>query len=381
MAYVEYTNLNSPNAILEKIAEYITNRGYTIAQPLVDDVDVYNFTTQDGKKFAFWDRTNTYTIMLRSSNGINIFGSLATDTTIQVDTNPRYQGIGMIVGEGYSRGNYNPWYNQLRVPVKKGTSEVQGAYMPAPTTDSFGNDITYTLYCNNVTEPTDTIVFTIMKEGSKYRQVAHLVYANVNKYDDWVGGAFFSGSSNRYWMEYSSSCFDDYNSDGYETDISIYPICGSGEFSNSFLRIDIDEATSYPRGNIYWACSGTDNITGKKLAMPIRVSLDTNGKIPHYRYLQSQDRLDWGRNVNTLNCITMNMPIFLCVNVDPDLLDNYACAGVLSGLYFVSMLNVQTGGVYEISYPQSNNMCQTFSVGRRRGHYGFDGISVHQQVE
>jgi hypothetical protein len=72
------------------------------------------------------------------------------------------------------------------------------------------------------------------------------------------------------------------------------------------------------------------------------------------------------------------MPIFAAVLVDPDELNNYAAAGEVLGVYFVSMYNIQTSSVYEINYPSSNDTCQAFSVGKRRGVYGFDGISIKQ---
>jgi hypothetical protein len=72
------------------------------------------------------------------------------------------------------------------------------------------------------------------------------------------------------------------------------------------------------------------------------------------------------------------MPIYVAVRVDPDVLDNYASAGEVLGVYFVSMYNIQTSSVYEINYPASDDTCQAFSVGKRRGVYGFDGISIKQ---
>ena len=158
----------------------------------------------------------------------------------------------------------------------------------------------------------------------------------------------------------------------------ILPVLSSGSISNTFVRIDIDNAISDARGNIRWASSGTDNATGKLLSLPIRLGVGMNGDIPNYWYIQSHSRLDWGRNINTLNGITLNLPIFASVLVDPDSLLNYSPIGSISGVYFVSMLNMQSGGTYEISYPDSSNLCQAFSVGKRRGVYGFDGISIKQ---
>ena len=85
-----------------------------------------------------------------------------------------------------------------------------------------------------------------------------------------------------------------------------------------------------------------------------------------------------GRNVNTLNGITLDMPLYVCIRRDPDARQEYACAGVISGIWYVCLLNMQSSGVYERSYPRSNDLCQVFSMSRRRGIYGFDGISIKQ---
>lgn len=216
-----------------------------------------------------------------------------------------------------------------------------------------------------------------MKNNDTYRQCVHMIYADVNKYDTWEGGAFFSGScpSDSSSMSNAHNCFLHINT----ADSNILPVCSSGTKSNSFLRINIDDAPLVARGEIYWACSGTNNETGKKLSLPVRDGTNKNGKIPSYEYLQSTGRLDWGKNICTLNALTVNMPIYLAVLVDPDILDNYAAVGHISGLYFVSNLNMQTGYAYEISYPDSKKLCQVFPIrGKRRGVSGFDGLSIQQ---
>lgn len=266
----------------------------------------------------------------------------------------------------------------------------------------------FTLFCNEVLDPTDeyisTITFSLLKTNDSYYQVSHLIVGNLIKYDKWTGGIIFSGSANRYNMIPANYL---YKHDKI-SDKVIYPVLSSGKESNTFLRINIDNAPESTRGKILWASSGQDNITGKPLSLPIRTGNGTvvntvvgttlskedgstwtistgngntpygNGEVPHYYFMQSHERLDSGRNVNTLNCITINMPIFAAVLVDPDQLNNYAAAGEVLGVYFVSMYNIQTSSVYEINYPSSNDTCQAFSVGKRRGVYGFDGISIKQ---
>ena len=213
---------------------------------------------------------------------------------------------------------------------------------------------------------------------SQLFQTTHLIFGNLDKYDTWTGGAYFSGSATRYMMKTAYKVYEDTD----ESDEAILPVLSSGEYSNTFLRIDIDDAPTDARGNIYWASSGNDNITGKRLSLPIRVKGQAqNGKIPHYLYLQSQERLDWGRDINTLNCITINMPIYFSVCVDPDAMNLYAPAGAANGIYFISTLNMQTSHTYEIQYPDSNILCEIFPMGKRRGYYGFDGISIYQEEE
>ena len=213
---------------------------------------------------------------------------------------------------------------------------------------------------------------------SQLFQTTHLIFGNLDKYDTWTGGAYFSGSATRYMMKTAYKVYEDKD----ESDEAILPVLSSGEYSNTFLRIDIDDAPTDARGNIYWASSGNDNITGKRLSLPIRVKGQAqNGKIPHYLYLQSQERLDWGRDINTLNCITINMPIYFSVCVDPDAMNLYAPAGAANGIYFISTLNMQTSHTYEIQYPESSILCEIFPMGKRRGYYGFDGISIYQEEE
>lgn len=401
MAYVKYTGLTSPDQVLAKIAEYVVSRGYNVVQDITDDLNIYDMSSVDGKKFVFMDRTNTYFIHLRTMNSINIFGT-TDDAAMDVktpDTDYRYSGIGMTISEGYSPTQR--WYNQFQVPIKLNTKEVQFVYIPINRRDGSGPDVKinepYTLYCNNITSPSDTLVFSVVGEkyvgnqfeGHGYGAV-HLVIGNIDKYGDWEGGVFFSGSSVPSLAKSAYNFFDfEVGEDGqhpiesgstleYMDDSGILPVLSSGTISNTFLRIDIDDAVKESRGNIRWASSGTDNVTGKPMSLPVRVQGGGNGLIPHYYVMQSTSRLDWGRNINTLNCVTLNMPIFMSVRVDPDVLQNYAIAGQVSGVYFVCMLNMQTGFVYEMNYPQSNDTCQVFSYSMRRGKYGFDGLSVKQ---
>lgn len=376
MAYKKYEHLSSPNEVLSAIADYVKSKGYEVVQDVIDDLNIYDRTTTDGKKLIFKDVTKNYFICLRSANGTQIFGD--TDETKQdsatKSTSTAYYGIGMTVAEGYSSAKR--WYAQYNAPVKLKTTNVLGVWMPVPTKID-NTPVKYTLYCNDVTLPSNSLVFSLVKENDTYHQCTHLAFCNLFKFEEWTGGALFSGSASINMMANAYRCFvHNKTADSY-----ILPLFGStvGD-SNTFLRIDIDGAPSEERGNILWASSGSDNETGKKLSLPIRTasSDSTNGKIPNYYWLQSKTRLDWGKNINTLNCITVNLPLFVAVLVDPDALGNYASVGTISGVYYVSTLNMQTACTYEMSYPKSGDLVQVFPMGKRRGFYGFDGISIKQ---
>lgn len=399
MAYVKYTDLETPDEVLTKMAEYITSRGYTIIEPLKDDTNIYDRSSVDGKKFVFMDRTQTYYVHLRSFNEIWPFGT-TDDAYMDIQTpnvDYKYQGIAMTVSEGYSKTQR--WYNQYLVPLNLRGKDVQFVCIPIPSRAELNSNGTnnenynlnkYTLYCNNIVEPSDTLIFSVVAEnvgGDAYRghdyRAVHLACGMLRKFDNWEGGFWFTGSTVPSMIKsaydlFAKSSLEDEDAFYEIKDSGILPILSSGSVSNTFLRIDIDDAPKESRGYIRWASSGTDNITGKPLSMPVRVSGGGNGLIPHYANMQSQNKLDWGRNINTLNCITLNMPNYMAVRVDPDVLDNYAACGQVTGIYYVSMLNMQTSYLYEMSYPRSQDLCEVFSYSMRRGRFGFDGISIRQ---
>ena len=399
MAYVKYTDLETPDEVLTKMAEYITSRGYTIIEPLKEDTNIYDRSSVDGKKFVFMDRTQTYYVHLRSFNEIWPFGT-TDDAYMDIQTpnvDYKYQGIAMTVSEGYSKTQR--WYNQHLVPTNFRGKDVQFVCIPIPSRAELNSNGTnnenynlnkYTLYCNNIVEPSDTLIFSVVAEnvgGDAYRghdyRAVHLACGMLRKYDSWEGGFWFTGSTVPSMIKsaydlFAKSSLEDEDAFYEIKDSGILPILSSGSVSNTFLRIDIDDAPKESRGYIGWASSGTDNVTGKPMSMPVRVSGGGNGLIPHYANMQSQNKLDWGRNINTLNCITLNMPNYMAVRVDPDVLDNYAACGQVTGIYYVSMLNMQTSYLYEMNYPRSQDLCEVFSYSMRRGRFGFDGISIRQ---
>ena len=106
----------------------------------------------------------------------------------------------------------------------------------------------------------------------------------------------------------------------------------------------------------FWACAGHaggECGTGKILATPVTNLNCLNAawfpKASYYAYLQSQSAEDYGRNVNILNCISVNLPIALFIQRGPDVLMNFSQVGYVPAVYAISMRNVTPGSCYEIS--------------------------------
>ena len=389
MAYVAYKGLKTPDEVISKIAEFIKTTDLTIVQDLVDDYDIYTSSAVDGKKFAFKishsesnNKTVENVVVLRSANGTNIFG-MTDDSQQQLNQSQfkkdiHYEGIGMTVGDAYSATV--TWHNQQNTPHVVKSETVLGVFMPITTQVT---DISYTLYCNYLKKEEKTLVFSIVRENTFQRQSAHLIVGNLSKYDIWHGGVYFTGSLNGSINDFDMT-IEAYKlfEDTYELpEAYTLPVFCQGSKGGTYLQIDIDEAPSDFRGNIHWASSFIDKSigTGKQLAVPVRNS-DSGANIPNYYYIQSKDRLDWGKNNNLLNCITVDLPIYFAVCVDPDVVQDYACCGYCYGLSYISLLNFQTGETYHIDKYNSESLEQVFTMDKRRGWYGFDGFGVNQEI-
>lgn len=389
MAYVAYKGLKTPDEVISKIAEFIKTTDLTIVQDLVDDYDIYTSSAVDGKKFAFKishsesnNKTVENVVVLRSANGTNIFGmtddSQQQPNQSQSKKDIHYEGIGMTVGDAYSATA--TWHNQQNTPHVVKSTTVLGVFMPITTQVT---DISYTLYCNYLKKEEKTLVFSVVRENTFQRQSAHLIVGNLSKYDMWHGGVYFTGSLNGSINDFDMTIkayklFED----TYELPKAYtLPVFCQGSKGGTYLQIDIDEAPSDSRGNIHWASSFIDKSigTGKQLAVPVR-NADSGTNIPNYYYMQSKDRLDWGKNNNLLNCITVDLPIYFAVCVDPDVIQDYACCGYCYGLSYISLLNFQTGETYHIDKYNSESLEQVFTMDKRRGWYGFDGFGVDQEI-
>lgn len=415
MAVVKYENLQTPNEVITKMYEFLTVEcGYTPIVTLQEDLNIWNGSSADGYKFTVLNKTSDYYIHFRSANGIDIFGysemgsmSISSHTnTSPTVSNQKHFGVGMTISDSFDLNR--KWFDHFNVPKEPKTNSnqrrVYGCFLQVPslvtrqtssivynkTARTPSGDVvtpTYTLYCNSIFNPTETVMFSLMKTDNVYYQCSHMVFGITNKFGEWEGGIYMSSSLPAIGMD-SSVAVTLYNdlvpgTTNVNNDSTVLPLFGSSLYSNTLLRIDIDEAINDSRGDIHWASSGKTKssdygFTGKKLSTPIRTGLGMNGEIPHYRYMQSQSRLNWGRDVSSLNCISVNMPIYFSVMVDPDSKMMYTPVGVITGLYYTNILNMQSGEIYATSYPDNPKTCQVFSMGKRRGIYGYDGIAFRQ---
>lgn len=358
MAYQMYENLGGPNDVLEKIRDFLVGKGFTVLNNCTADLDIFGGGAADGIVLAVKKR-DVYAIF-RTANGIVIFED-------QINSGNAF-GIGLTCATNYTA---NPpsgqWFDQPNVVVNTAQKAI-GAGIPAKQA---GN---YRLYCNYTDDPAMMAVFTLEIEPGLFQ---HLAFGETQKVGAWGGGTIFSGSRSSYSM-FPIGWGVDQLANGSNH------LFGMSADASTFLRIDVD-AAPLRQNPVLWAAAGPANGncgTGKILASSL-TNLNAIGsgwfpRVPHYGYLQSQTETDYGRNVNTLNCISVNLPLALYVQRDPDSLMNFSQVGYVPGVYSISMRNVAPASVYEISYPRSGNLHQVFPHVKRAGMFGYDGISIMQ---
>lgn len=369
MSYQKYTGLTDAVAILQKVGEFAAAQGWTVLQNCVVDVPIDGTGTSDGVKLALKSPDSKVFGVFRSAAGKKIFPSQNNEQNAH--------GIGLVACTAHTN---NPpsgfWYDQPNAPVFVANQEVIGAGIPVKPQGE------HTLYCNAILEPAPMLIVSVETAGV----FQHLALGALEKIGDWDGGLIFSGSRNSYNMFTSSATFE-----ATAIEAESVPLFSMTTCAATFLRADID-AAPLRSPSVLWASAGKNDAadiscayTGKQLALPVKTkdvladeNKGWNAYIPDYSLLQSKDATDTGCNVNTLNCITMNMNLVAYALRDPDGLRNFSPLGYVPGVYFISMRNVAPGQLYEISYPKSGMLHQVFPYTRRRGLYGMDGFSIQQ---
>lgn len=361
MAYQVFDTVAGANDILTKVRDVALANGWTVLENLTVDPSLDATVQNDGLRLTIKAPGDDACVAcFRSANGKAIFPAQAGGGS----------GIGLICCQQYESAPASGfWYDQPQTPIEASTQNKVGVGIPVKP------DSNYKLYVNVVATPKPMIVVSVEIIEGVFQ---HLAAGFVNKIGTWDGGVIFSGSrgaSNMFISNFTRSAIESGSSHlfGMTKDVS-----------TTFLRCDIDAAPL--RANpVLWASNntaGTTGHTGKVVGLPVK-RLDSvggtwNPQVPHYAFLQSQTSDDSGRNVNTLNCITVNLPLAVYVLRDPDGLKNFSQCGYIPGIYFISVRNVAAGKTYEISYPTSGQLHQAFPHVDRAGIFGYDGFSVKQ---
>ena len=366
MAYQKYTGLTNAVSILAKISEFAAAQGWTVLENNVDDLSIDGSGGSDGVKLSLSSPNSTVFVNFRSANGKKIFDTQKND-------NNAY-GIGLVCSTAHTnKPASGKWFDQPNAPVHVGTQQVIGVGIPI---NPAGN---HTLYINSILDPAPLLLISVETDGV----FQHLAAGYLEKIGDWDGGIIFSGTRNSVNMFTASTVFDSTAIEAEST-----PLFAMTTNANTFLQADID-AAPLRLPSVLWASAGpqdSSNIsyayTGKQLALPVKtnevIGSQWNAFISDYTDLQSENTTDSGRNVNTLNCITVNMNLVVYALRDPDGLRNFSPVGYVPGFYFISMRNISPAQTYEISYPKSGALHQVFPYTRRRGKFGMDGFSIKQ---
>ena len=198
----------------------------------------------------------------------------------------------------------------------------------------------------------------------------------------------FSGSRNSYNMFTSSATFEATAIESESVQLFSMTTCAA-----TFLRADID-AAPLRSPSVLWASAVKNDAadiscayTGKQLALPVKTkdvladeNKGWNAYILDYSLLQSKDTTDTGCNVNTLNCITMNMNLVAYALRDPDGLRNFSPLGYVPGVYFISMRNVARDSSTRSATRSRVRCirCSRIQGGADCTVYGMNGFSIQQ---
>jgi len=359
MAYEKHILTGGPNELINLLRAYAVNCGWTILVEN-DDLAIDGSGSIDGRRLVLQSPSGKTFASFRSANGKKIFNTQAAVGS----------GLGLVCAAGFQEFPASGfWYDQPGA-TKATNQEVVGVGIPVqPAT-------TQTVYFNHIHDPAELILISVEVIDKTYQ---HMAVGEVQKVGSWTGGTIYSASRN------SANMFSAFDTVSLENNSN--HLFGLSQNASTFLRADID-AAPLRVPEVLWASGGpntggvTAGYTGKTLALPVMNINCLNAawlpKVPHYGYLQSQNATDTGRNVNTLNCISVNLPLAVYVQRDPDSLMNFSQCGYVPGVCFISTRNLAPGQIYNVNYPASDTTYQAFPQTRRGGPMGYDGIAILQ---
>ncbi len=357
MGYTK-VSISSPNDFIEALSAYSASCGWTVLADS-DSLPIDGSATIDGKLLAIKSPDNNVYAYFRSANGKNV---------LKTQSGSYRYGVALVCATNYT---VNPpsglWYDQPGA-TKNSAQEVVGVGIPLPQATACN------VYFNHISDPSELIIASVEVLPGVFQ---HIAVGYLYKTGTWTGGTIYSAS------QPSSTMFPAGLSQS-EIESTACELFGMNPIANTFLRANID-AAPLRIPEVLWAGSGpSGNVgsTGKRLGSSIvhrnTLADATIPKIPHYGYLQSQTANDSGRNVNTLNCISVNLPLAIYVLRDPDGLENYSHCGYIPGAYFISMKNLSPASIYAVDYPTSGTRYQAFPQTSRGGILGYDGLAIRQ---
>lgn len=109
---------------------------------------------------------------------------------------------------------------------------------------------------------------------------------------------------------------------------------------------------------------------------PMVASIDDVSKgLPSYWSLMSRNTLDGGHTVNDLNNISIISRLYLMVQRDPQVLNDFSCVGYNDVINYVNMKNMSTNRFLNGTYPTKTGYYNCFQTGVRRSDLGFKGYA------
>lgn len=361
MAYEKVT-IASPNELILAIRAFASDSGWTVLYE-GDDLPIDGTAITDGKRLVLKSPGGSTYAHFRAANGKDIF---PTHTT----TGYKY-GLGLTCSTEYTEAPASGlWYDQIGA-TQTTTKEVIGVGIPLHAAAACN------VYFNHVADPAEMLLISVELFPGFFQ---HMAVGEIYKIGVWTGGTLYSASrnsANMFTTSMTRAAVEATSGHLFAVNLK----------ASTFLRANID-AAPLRTPEVLWASAGPATATadagytGKRLGLPVFgsgvVGTAWYPKIPHYRYLQSQSAEDTGRNVNTLNCISVNLPLAVYVLRDPDGLTNFSQCGYVPGVYFISTRNVAPASLYNVDYPASGTLYQAFPQISRGGTMGYDGFSVKQ---
>ena len=87
---------------------------------------------------------------------------------------------------------------------------------------------------------------------------------------------------------------------------------------------------------------------------------------PNYVDINSHNMLNRGKSVNTLNSISLVMPMFYTVLRDPQCLNEFSYIGSTNKINYINMYNISSGKELRSDYPVDGSKYYCYNIGKRR---------------